>query len=399
MASTNVPAPTLSPAGFVVPEELAVLAGVLADLNAAFGGALNPGMYTPQGQLATSLAALIASTNDQFLALTNQVDPAFADGRMQDAIARIYFLTRNPPLATTVSAQIIGQPGTYLPAGSLAQTTDGRIYQSVGDASVQPSGIIFVQFQSLDTGPIDCPANTLTRIYRGVPGWDAINNPTAGTPGRDVETRADFEQRRADSVALNAIGVLPAVRAAVLNVPDVLDAYVTENSTGGDLTVGGVTLPPHSMYVAVVGGSDAGVARAIWSKKNPGCSYSGNTTVTVLDTGSGYGTPYPSYAVTFQRAAPLRIYLDVQLATNIGVPSDVQEQVRAVALTTFRGQARIGASLFASRFYSAIASLGPWVQIVSVSVGTTAAPVGDRVTVDIDQVPALSDADIAVSLV
>lgn len=396
---TNVPAPTLTPAGFAVPEEIALLAGVLADFQAAFGGNLNPGLYTPQGQLATSLAALIASNNDLFLSLTNQVDPAFADGRMQDAIARIYFLSRNPPLPTTVAATITGAPGTSLPAGSLAQGTDGTIYQSVGAAVISGSGTVSVQFQALDTGPIDAPPNTLTRIYRAVPGWDAITNPTAGTPGRDVETRADFEARRAASVALNAIGVLPAVRAAVLNVPDVLDAYVTENSTASSAAVGGVTLPAHSLYVAVVGGSDADVARAIWSKKNPGCSYYGSTTVNVLDTGSGYGTPYPTYAVKFQRAAPLRVYMDVQLATNIGVPSDVQQLVRAAVLDTFAGQARIGATLFASRFYAAIAALGPWAQIVSVTVGTTASPVGDRVTVNIDAVPALSEADITVGLV
>lgn len=402
--ATNVPAPTLTPAGFIAPEELAVLAGVLADLNVAFGGNLNPGLYTPQGQLATSLAAIVASNNDQFLALANQVDPAFADGRMQDAIARIYFLSRNPPLPTSVTVTLTGSPNTSIPAGSLAQATDGTVYQSLGDVMIQGSGTVTAQFQSLNTGPIDCPINTLTRIYRAIPGWDAITNPTAGVPGRAVETRAEFEQRRANSVALNAIGVLPAIRAAVLNVPDVLDAYVTENSGAAARAVAGVSLPPHTLYVAVVGGSDADVARAIWSKKNPGCDYYGNTTVTVQDTGSGYSVPYPAYDVTFQRATALRIYVDVKLASNVGVPADAEVQIRAAIAAAFNGQdggqrARIGATLFASRFYAGIAALGNWVQIVSVSVGTTASPVGDRVTVNMDQVPALADTDVTVELV
>lgn len=91
---TDVPPPSFGPSGFTSPEELAILAGVLADMNAAFGGNLNPSVSTPQGQWATSLAAVIGASNDLFVDFTNQVDPAFASGRMQDAIARIYYLTR-----------------------------------------------------------------------------------------------------------------------------------------------------------------------------------------------------------------------------------------------------------------------------------------------------------------
>jgi uncharacterized phage protein gp47/JayE len=401
---TNVPAPTLTPTGFAVPEELAILTGLFADFQAAFGGALNPGLYTPQGQLATSLAALVGSNNDQFLLLANQVDPAFADGRMQDAIARIYFLERNPPLSTSVAVVLTGAPGTSVPAGSLAQATDGTIYQALGDTVISSVGTSPAQFQALDTGPIDCPTDTLTRIYRAIPGWDAISNPSDGVPGRDVETRAEFEQRRANSVALNAIGVLPAIRAAVLNVPGVLDAYVTENSGAASRTVAGVGLPAHSLYVAVVGGTDADVARAIWAKKNPGCDYYGNTTVTVQDTGSGYGVPYPQYDVTFQRPDALPVYVSVELANNTGIPADAGEQIDAVVLAAFNGldggpRARIGATLFASRFYAGIARLGNWVQIVSVSVGTSASPTADRITVDMDQVPTLDAANITVALV
>jgi uncharacterized phage protein gp47/JayE len=396
--ATNVPAPELSPAGFTAPEELAILAGVFADLQAAFGGNLNPGLYTPQGQLAMSLAALVASNIDQFLLLANQVDPAFSDGRFQDAIARIYFLDRNPPLPTSVAVTLTGAPNTIIPAGSLAIATDGTIYQSLGSVTIPGGGSTAAQFQALNTGPIDCPAGTLNRIYRAIPGWDSISNPTDGVSGRDVETRADFEQRRANSVALNAIGVLPAIRAAVLNVPDVLDAYVTENSSGANRTVAGVVLPPHSLYVSVVGGTDADVARAIYSKKAPGCDMAGNTTVTVVAS-DGYTVPYPQYDISFERPDAVPIYIDVELANNPGVPSDVLLQVRAAVIAAFDGSARIGSTLFASRFYAGIASLGSWVQIIRITIGTTPSPTDDRVTVSMNQVPTLDGNHVTVGLV
>lgn len=83
--TTNVPAPTFGPTGFVAPSESAILAGVQADFQAAFGGNLNFGTVsgsqtnpTPQGQLATSQAAIIGAAYDIFCNLTQMVDPAYA---------------------------------------------------------------------------------------------------------------------------------------------------------------------------------------------------------------------------------------------------------------------------------------------------------------------------------
>ena len=84
------------PTGPVVPTEAEILVGVQEDINAAFGGNLNPNLETPQGQLATSQSAIIAANYAAFINLANNFDPAYASGRFQDAIGRFYFLTRNP---------------------------------------------------------------------------------------------------------------------------------------------------------------------------------------------------------------------------------------------------------------------------------------------------------------
>ena len=47
--TTSVPQPTFGPTGYIIlPAESAILTGVFADINAAFGGNLNPGLTTPQ---------------------------------------------------------------------------------------------------------------------------------------------------------------------------------------------------------------------------------------------------------------------------------------------------------------------------------------------------------------
>lgn len=380
---TNVPLPTFGDTGFSSPEELAILNGVLADFVTAFGGNMNTSVSSPQGQLATSFAAVIGAFNDLFVDYTNQVDPAYASGRMQDAIARIYFLTRLAATPTVVTATLTGATGVVIGVGALAKAVDGTIYQSLTTVVIPASGSVDVQFAALTNGPIACPAGSLNTIYRTVAGWDSVTNAADGFPGRNEETTADFEERRGLSVAQNARGILPAVRGTVLGVPGVVDAYVTENETGADVVKGTQTIVAHSLYVCVEGGTDQDVANAIWSKKPPGCNYTGATSVTVEDDNSGYVTP-PTYTVKFQRAASLTIDVEVTLANGVDVPSNVEAQVTAAVQAQFATLAKIGQTVYASAFVCPVGALGSWARIVGTEVNGAASQ-----AVGINQFPAL----------
>lgn len=125
VGTTSVPAPAFTDRGFVPPEDGPVLDGAIADFQAAFGGRLNfTNLETPRGQLVSSLAAIIIDKDGQFCALANGVDPAYASGRMQDAIARIYVIYRKAGETTSVTARCTGRPGTVIPTGALAQALD-----------------------------------------------------------------------------------------------------------------------------------------------------------------------------------------------------------------------------------------------------------------------------------
>lgn len=400
-ATTNVPAPAFSDAGFVAPAESDILAGALADLNAAFGGDLNPALSTPQGQLASTIAALVGFTNDSFLYLANQVDPAYASGRFQDAIARIYFISRNPAQPTTVQAVCSGLAGTSIPVGALAQDTAGNTYACTQAGTIPASGAIVLSFANTATGPVPCPAGTLTTIYRTVPGWDSISNATDGVLGSDAESRSAFELRRQLSTAKNSRNTNAAILGAVLGVANVLDAYVTSNDTNTAATVGGVSLAPNSLYVCVAGGAAADIAQAIFSKKPPGCSYTGSTTVTVVDSSTGYSAPYPSYPVAYTVASDVPIFFSVQILKSAAVPADALLRVQGAIAAAFAGTdnqpkaARIGAMLLASRFFAGIAALGSWAQIVAISLGRASNTLGNDLQLDIDQIPAYAAANVS----
>lgn len=404
MSLSSVPKIQFTAAGLIIPEESAVLSGVQADMNAAFGGGLNPALETPQGQLASSQTAIIGDKNNEIALYVNQVDPQYADNRFQDAIARIYFLTRKPATPTTVSCELTGLVGTVIPVGTLAQDTSGNIYSCSANATIDVTGTTIAEFQNVVNGPIPCASGTLTQVYQAVAGWDAITNAADGIPGANVESRADFEYRRKNSVALNGNGTPQAIYANVFDVLDVVDVYVKDNPTNAIVLTGATDYPiaPHSVYVAAVGGTDEEVATAIWKKKDLGCDYNGNTTVTVTDP-SGYSYPQPTYEVTFERPASLPILFEIQLVANAGYPSNIITLVKAAILARFNGadgtfRERIGSLILASRYYGAVSTVTNNVSIISILIGTVTA---DQLQVDvgIDQAPTLSASDISVLLV
>jgi len=399
-----VPKIQFTPAGLVIPAETDILAGVQADMNAAFGGGLNPGLETPQGQLASSQAAIIGDKNNEFALFVNQVDPQYSADRFQDAIGRIYFLTRKPATPTTVQATVNGLAGTVIPGGTLAQDTSGNTYACSGNVTIDATGSVTAEFQNIETGPIPCAAGTLTQVYQAVPGWDAITNAADGTMGSDVESRADFEYRRKNSVAKNGTGTPQAIYAEVFALADVLDVYVKDNPTGSAVNTGSTNYPiaAHSVYVAVVGGTDADVAAAIWRKKDLGCDTNGNTSATVVDP-SGYSYPQPSYSIKFQRPASLAVKFAVRIVNGPSLPSNIVTLVKNAIIARFNGadgttRERIGATILASRYYGAVVAVASNVSLLDVLIGTSS-PTLTQINVGIDQRPTVSAADITVTLV
>jgi hypothetical protein len=376
---TNIPDPTFGDNGFVAPSDQAILDGAQADIDQAFGGGVNPALNTPQGQLASSWAAAVSNKNALLLKLFNQVDPAFSSGRMQDAIGRIYFLTRNPSQATVVPAILGGAAGLLIPAGSLAQATDGNVYALQNDVVIGQNGTVSGTFLCGVLGPVACPAGSLNKIFRAIPGWDTVINPNDGVLGTNVESPQQFEARRKLSVALNATNINEAVLAKVLGVPGVLDAFVVDNPQGVVQQIGGFLLNPHSIYIAAVGGADADVAAAIWTKKPPGCDMNGNTTVVVSGDPAVYSPPLPTWNITFERPPALPILFAVTILNSSQVPANAVSLIQNAIINAFGGgdggpRARIGSTIFAFRFASAIIALGSWAQIVSLQIGSPNTP-------------------------
>jgi hypothetical protein len=188
----------------------------------------------------------------------------------------------------------------------------------------------------------------------------------------------------------------------VLLVTNVLDSYVVDQPLGTAQTVGGVLLAANSLFVCAAGGASQDIANAIWSKKGPGCNYNGSTTLNVFDT-DGYTVPYPTYAVSYQIANPLPILFAVQIANISSLPSNVVSLVQAAIVAAFNGtdggqRARIGRTIYASRYYSPVENIDPSIELISIQIGTATANL-NQVGVNIDRIPTISTANIMVTLI
>ena len=401
--TTNVPAITWVNGSPVLPAETDILAGVQADINAAFGGGVNPSLQTPQGQIAQSETAIIGEKNNEIAYIANQVNPAMASGIWQDAIGYIYFINRIPGAGTVVTATVTGAVGTVIPAGAVAQDTSGYLYNLTASVTIPSTGTTTATFQNQTEGAIACNIGALSIIYTAVAGWDTITNATAGALGNTVESRAAFEARRAASVAGNSVNSVQSIYAAVTQVPNVIQALVIDNPANTSISYGATSysIAAHSIVVSVAGGASANIAQAIWSKKPPGCGYNGNTTVTVYDT--NYSTPVP-YTVKYLTPTATPTYFAVQIKNSSLLPSNIIQLVQNAVIQSFNGQdggsaVTIGSTSYSGRYYANINAINPNVNVIEVYLGLSASPTTLSVAYGIDQLPTLSASNILVTLV
>lgn len=158
---------------------------------------------------------------------------------------------------------------------------------------------------------------------------------TVSTPpdviGLPEETDPQLKVRRARSFALQAVSPSDAIRAALLNIADITDAFIVENNTNG--TVAGV--PAHAINVIVNGGTSAEIAQAIYAKKSSGCGMSGALSANVT---RPQGTPFTAL---WDAAVSQPLYIRATLTPRIsGQTFDVNadEVLLAAALQYKMGQ-------------------------------------------------------------
>lgn len=112
--------------------------------------------------------------------------------------------------SSSVLATITGVAATVIPAGSQA-SSNGNVFQTLEQVTIGVGGTVDVNFYSIYTGQIPCPAATLTTIVTPVVGWTSITNANDGTLGKESGVaQAMVAKKSAGSAFNNTQGVSPS---------------------------------------------------------------------------------------------------------------------------------------------------------------------------------------------
>jgi len=391
--------------GLVAPETADIREAVRQDWRNAFAAgpgtpALDVESATPAGQLIDAETAEIEAKNAELLWLAGQFNPRVAEGRFQDALGHIYFLTRKRAEPTVVTCQLTGLRGTQIPYGAIAQSTDG--YQLICNAPVTigDGGTAETTFRTAETGPVQIAAHTVTKIVTVIAGWESIDNEAPGATGRDIETRNEFEGRRYNSVAANAHGTVESLYGTISDIEGVLDCKVLENPGPEPATQFGVEIGGHSVAVCVYGGEDADIAEAIYSKKDAGCGTSGNHTVTWYPPADV--TPAYSYQIVRPETVPF--YVRVAVPNASALSQATKNAIASAVVEDFLGRwdrygnTRVGlaSTVYASRFYPVVMDVEGVIQLSGIEIKLGDGPFSGAVTIDADEEPVMTVENVTV---
>ena len=308
--------------GVIIADESNALSEVQQEYRDVFGADLDVTETSPQGKLIAAETRARSGTAQNNASVANQINPNESEGVFLDALWALLGGGRRSAQRSTFDTPptVTGVSGTVIPAGSVASTAAGDRFITVGAVTIPPSGTTQIGFVSESFGVVPAAINALNTIVTPVLGWETVNNTAAAEPGAEVESDQAARLRRRQTIGLNARTGPAAVIAAVSNVDGFLSLSFRQNIFPTTQVIDGITIPPHSIYVCVDGGTDADIGQALLQKV-AGAGFTGAVEVSVVEPASGQ-----TYLTRFDRPD----IVDVQIRLTARVPSSVVDPVATI---------------------------------------------------------------------
>ncbi len=362
----------------------------------AFGEDLDVDPESPQGQLIDSLTAIISDKDSQVLELANQFDPYKNDGIYQEAMAHLYFIERKGARASLVTCECRGLANTFIPRGTIIKNADNLLFYSINDAFIGANGKVEISFECEKTGAINIPLYSITSIVSVIPGFDSVINNNPALLGSEKESRAEFEKRRTLAIAKNGQGSLLSLYGELSQVDNVVDVLILENPTSVKLIEKNVEIEPHSIYIAISGGEDSAIARAIYIKKDAGCGTTGTHKVQHFEDITG-----AKYSYFINRPIHFALSMRVQIKLKADSKSDIESEIKALLLDDFYGRfdnylskrVGIGENIHASRFYLSLLNAGIS-ELTKLELSIDGSNFSESIELDANQLPILLEENI-----
>ena len=174
-----------------------------------------------------------------------------------------------------------------------------------------------------------------------------------------------------------------------------MDVRVLENPTNAEITQYGVSIEPHSILIAIVGGEDSDIARTIYQRKDAGCGTTGDYEVQFIDE-TYYNATY-NYKIVRPQNQSLKISVTFfGTSMNETEKNNVIQAIIQDALGQgVNDRISLASTVYASRFYQAIQSQTS-APIAQIQVGLGTEALGSSVQIPANIEPTISESDVAI---
>lgn len=360
--------------GFVQKIATDLVTDIVTQELAIIDPALDTAPDQPIGQINGIMAAKMAELWELGATAYKAFDPDAAEGALLDNICAITGTKRLPAKPSTVTCNVTLNAGATLPIGSQANVAGVPTSIFLSSTAVTNTGgspaVFPVVFLALNTGATVATAGTLTVITAPVTGWTAVTNPLDATLGYDIETDTALRIRRNNELSA-AGGCSPdAIRADLLRISGVLNAFVFENTT----LLPDVNFVPGKALECVVydgaglAASNATIAATLWKDKPSGIQLVGNTSATTLDSQGNTRT------VNFSRPTLANVYLAFTVTTDSTFPSDGIAQIKAAVALYGNQHLGLGGTVYSSTLKAAALTIKGVLDVPSLALDFVASP-------------------------
>lgn len=311
-------APTIDASGISAPQFADILAWLQEQYRAIYGADVYLGNDSQDGQFLGLIAAAINDSNAAAVACYNAFSPLTAQGNGLSTVVKINGITRLVPTASQVDVTIVGQAGTVITGGLVADADDVQ-WALPASVTIPLSGSILVTATCTELGAISAAPGTITQIKTPTFGWQSVSNPTAAVEGQPVETDAALRVRQSLSVAVPSLTIFEGIVGSVANLAGVTRIRGYEND--GD-TPDANGIPAHSIALIVEGGEATAIAETIAEKKTPGTGTAGDIVSTVIDSVGS------SHIIRFSRPTLAKVEVALTITALPGWSSAIEPTIK-----------------------------------------------------------------------
>lgn len=292
----------------------------VAGLKQIYGADINLDSNTPDGQLINIFALSKQDILQLIVQDYDSKDPDQAVGTALDALSQLCGIVRTGGTYTRVSMTIttdrsLNLNGQDTVSPFTVSDGNGNLFQLITSASLI-SGANTLNFQAVNIGFIQVLANTIIIAVTVQLGVVSVNNPAVPYQiGENQETDSLLRVRRQKSVALPSQGSLQGLYGGLNTITGLVQAVIYENPND---TIDINTVPAHSIWVIVDGGSDQDVAQMIYKYRNLGCGMKGSQGVNVVQIDGS------NFLIYFDRAIYQDLYVEFDLTSLSGGAIDYE---------------------------------------------------------------------------